>query len=131
MSLKKAIAESYARRIWDDRDLGAIDELLYPKCVIHSLLGDFHGPESMKSVVQAWWNGFPDLIVNNTAVICKQDLVMIQWQAQGSHQGKFKGIKPTGKAISYAGVTVYRVYQDKIKEYWAYLDMQHLLKQIS
>jgi len=127
----KAIAEVYAHRIWDDKDLSAINELLDQKCIIHSSLGDFHGPESMEKVVQAWLIGFPNLAVKNTAVICDKDLVVLQWQAQGTHQGEFKGIKPTGKLVSYAGVTIYRISQSKISEYWSYLDMQYLLKQIS
>lgn len=129
--LAKEIAETYARRVWDNKDLAAIDELLHPKCVIHSLLGDFYGPESMKKVVQVWLTGFPDLIVRNTSIISEKGLVMIQWHAEGSHQGEFKGIKPTSKSVSYSGVTIYRISQAKIVDYWAYLDMQHLLKQIS
>ncbi len=127
----KQVAEIYAHRIWDNKDLTAVDELFHEKCVVHSLLGDFYGPESMKNVIQAWLKGFPDLVVKNTAIIAEKDLVVIHWQARGSHQGEFKGIKPTGKSISYAGVTIYRINQSKIVEYWAYLDMQHLLKQIS
>lgn len=130
-SNEKKLVEIYAHRIWDEKDLRAIDELIHQKCVIHSLLGDFYGPKAMKNVVEAWLNGFPDLVVKNKSVICEQDLVVIQWQAHGTHQGEFKGIKPTGKSISYAGVTIYRVHQDKIVEYWAYLDMKHLLDQIS
>lgn len=125
------VAETYAHRIWECKDLQAIDELIHQNCVIHSLLGDFYGPQSMKSVVRTWLNGFPDLVVKSTSVICEQDLVVIQWQAHGSHQGEFKGIQPTGRSISYSGVTIYRINQSKIVEYWAYIDMKHLLDQIS
>lgn len=126
----KAVAETYMRRVWDDKDLKAIDELIHPKCVVHSLLGDFYGPESLKNIVQTWLLGFPDLVIKNTAVISEQDLVVIQWQAQGSHQGEFKGIKPIGKPVSYTGITVYRINHGKITEYWAYLDMKNILDQI-
>jgi predicted ester cyclase/N-acetylglutamate synthase-like GNAT family acetyltransferase len=126
----KAIAEEYAHRIWDKKDLSAIADLLHPNIVIHSLLGDFHGPEAMRNVVQAWLAGFPDLIVTNISTICERDLATIQWQARGMHQGAFKGIKPTDKPVSYAGVTIYRIHESKITEYWAYLDMQHLLQQL-
>jgi predicted ester cyclase len=124
------IAKTYARRIWDDKDLSAIDEFIHPKCVIHSLLGDFHGPDFMKKVVQAWLIGFPDLTVKNTSILCEEDMVVIYWQAQGSHQGDFKGIKPTGKQVFYTGVTIYRLKQSKITEYWVYLNMQQLINQI-
>lgn len=127
----KKIAESYVHRIWDERNLNAIDELISSKCVIHSLLGDFQGPESMKKIVQTWLIGFPDLIVKNIAFICENDLVVIHWQAHGSHQGEFKGIKPTGKTVDYAGATIYRIQEGKIIEYWAYIDLQQLLKQIA
>lgn len=81
----KHIAETYAQRIWDNKDLRAIDELIHPDCVIHSSLGNFYGPSSMKKVVQVWLDGFPDLIVKNTSIISEHDLVVIQWQAHGSH----------------------------------------------
>lgn len=125
-----SVAEQYANRIWGKRDLSAINELLYPEVIIHSSFGDFQGPETMKTVVEAWLTGFPDLIVKNKALISEGDLIVIHWQAYGTHRGKFKDIPPTGKPISYAGVTIYRIKNDKIIEYWAYLDMQHLLNQI-
>lgn len=84
----------------------------------------------MKEVVQAWLKGFSDLSVTNELIISENDLVSIQWRAQGTHKGEFKGRKPTGTSVAYSGVTVYRIKDSKIIEYWAYLDMQHLLCQI-
>jgi predicted ester cyclase len=98
--------------------------------VIHSVLGDFYGVSAMKEVVQAWLKGFPDLSVANDLVIFENDLVSIQWRAKGSHKGTFKGLVATNKPITYSGITVYRIKDSKIIEYWAYLDMQHLLSQI-
>lgn len=126
----KVVAESYVKRIWDDKDLSAIDDLMTADVVIHSSLGIFHGRESMKQVVSIWYRGFPDLIVENIAVICEGDLGVVQWNARGTHRGEFKGIRPTGKRVIYSGVTLYRIKNGKICEYWAYLDMQHVLKQL-
>ena len=126
----KSVAEEYAHRVWDDKDLKAIDDLVDNNAVIHSLLGDFHGPASMKTVIQAWLKGFPDLNVSNDLVICENDLVSIQWHAKGTHLGKFKDRHPSKKTVSYNGATVYRIKDGKIVEYWAYLDMQHLLSQL-
>lgn len=68
--------------------------------------------------------------MNNELIISENDLVSIQWNAKGTHRGEFKGRKPKGKSVSYSGVTIYRIKNGKIVEYWAYLDMQHLLSQI-
>ncbi|MBA3239022.1 MAG: ester cyclase [Parachlamydiaceae bacterium] len=126
----KAIALEYANSIWNDKEVNSIDKLVHPDVVIHSALGDFHGVDAMREVVQVWLKGFPDLIVNNDLVISENDLVSIQWQAKGTHKGPFKGRAATDKTISYSGVTVYRIKKSKIIEYWAYLDMQHLHNQM-
>lgn len=130
MNQIKAVAEKYAHHVWDKQDLKIIDELVHPDVVIHSLLGDYRGRRLMKEVVQKWLSALPDLKVVNSAIICENDLVTIQWQAKGSHQGEFKGIPATGKIVTYAGVSIYRISEGVITEYWAYLDMQHLLNQM-
>lgn len=126
----KEIAEEYANTVWNAKDLSGTDRFIHQNVLIHSLLGDFCGAQAMKEVVQAWLKGFPDLLVRNELVISENDLVSIQWSAKGTHKGEFKGRKPTGKPVSYSGVTVYRIKNGQIVEYWAYLDMQHLLGQI-
>lgn len=129
-SSAKEIAEEYANKIWNQKETSTIDRLVHKDVLIHSLLGDFRGTQAMKEVVQAWLKGFPDLSVKNELIISENDLVSIQWSAKGTHRGEFKGKKPTGKPVSYRGVTVYRIKHGQIIEYWAYLDMQHLLSQI-
>jgi predicted ester cyclase len=126
----KEVAEEYANKIWNDKEINTIDRLVHQNVLIHSLLGDFYGTKAMRDVVQAWLKGFPNLRVDNHIIIGEADLVSIQWQAKGTHQGEFKAIKPTGNPVSYSGVTVYRMNEGKIVEYWAYLDMQHLLGQL-
>lgn len=126
----KSIANEYAKKIWNDKEIDAIDTFVHPDVVIHSLLGDFHGCHAMKNVVQAWLRGFPDLRITNDSVIAENDMVSVQWSAAGTHRGEFKGRLPTDHKVSYRGVTVFRIKNGMIIEYWAYLDMLHLLSQI-
>jgi steroid delta-isomerase-like uncharacterized protein len=126
----KQTATVYAYAVWNEKNVDAIDQYVANDVLIHSPLGDFRGIQALKEVVQVWLTGFPDLAVTNELVITENDLVSIQWHAKGTHKGEFKGRLPAEKPISYSGVTVYRVVNGKIVEYWAYLDMQHLLNQI-
>ncbi len=126
----KNIAEEYANAVWNLKEIDVIDRLIHPDILIHSLFGDFRGVQAMKNVVQSWLKGFPDLCVSNNIVISENDLVSIQWKAKGTHKGEFKGRTPTEKPVSYSGVTIYRITNGQIVEYWAYLDMQNLLSQI-
>lgn len=127
----KEIAEEYTNGVWNTKNLNVIDKYIVSEAVIHSLLGDFQGPQAMKEVVQAWLKGFPDMRVQNENVIVERDLAVVQWQVQATHLEEFKGFKPSGKKVHYSGVTIYRVKHEKIVEYWAYIDMKHLLRQIS
>lgn len=129
-SSARRIAEEYTNDVWNRKDLSVIERLVKRDVIIHSLLGDFKGAKAMKEVVQTWLKAFPDLSVHNELVISEDDLVSIQWNATGTHQGDFKGKKATGKPIAYSGITVYRIKDDQIIEYWAYIDMQHLFSQI-
>lgn len=129
LSVKK-VAEEYANTVWNAKDVGIIDRIVHPNVVLHSLLGVFHGAKALKEVVHAWLAAFPDLHVENDIIISEKDLVSIQWRAKGTHKGEFKGVKASGKPVTYSGVTVYRIQEGKIIEYWAYLDMQYLLGQI-
>lgn len=129
-SSARKIAEDYANTIWNQKEISTIDRLVHKDVLIHSLLGDFRGAQAMKEVVESWLKGFPDLSVKNELIISENDLVSIQWSAKGTHAGEFKGKKPRGKSVFYSGVTVYRIKNGQIIEYWAYLDMQHLFSQI-
>lgn len=130
MKTVKKIAEDYAHRVWDKRDLSAIDDLVHKDVLIHSILGDYKGQESMKKVVLSWLTGFPDLTLKNNDIINENDFVVMRWDAKGTHTGEFKGQPPTGKRVFYTGVTIYRISGSKIIEYWAYLDMQHIFNQL-
>lgn len=125
------IAKSYAQKIWNDKDLTAIDHYLHSEVTIHSLLGSFQGRKAMREIVLTWLNGFPDLFIRNKDVICENDKVVLVWSAEGTHKGDFKGKSATGKKILYEGVTIYHLQEKTIKEYWAFLNMHQLLSQIS
>lgn len=124
------IALLYSEEVWNQKNTQAIDDLMDPKIVIHSLLGNFEGPSAMKKVVKEWLTGFPDLKVTVMQSIEEKNLVMLQWKAEGTHLGLFKGKAPKGKKVNYQGVSLYLIRDGKIVEYWGYLDMQHLFNQI-
>ncbi len=124
------IALDYAERVWNKKDLNAINAYVHPDVIIHSLLGDFYGINAMQGIVHAWLTGFADMKVENEDVITENDLVVTRWKSKGTHQGDFKGVQPTNRPVIYSGVTIYRVQNGKITEYWAYIDMQHLINQI-
>jgi predicted ester cyclase len=58
------------------------------------------------------------------------DKVVVRWHGTGTHTGEFRGIAPTEKEISIAGVAIYRVENGGIVEGWSQADTFSLLSQI-
>jgi predicted ester cyclase len=57
------------------------------------------------------------------------DRVATRWTLRGTHRGEFAGIAPTGKAVSVAGIIIWRVAGGKIREAWGSYDALGLMQQ--
>lgn len=130
MNNNKRLIENYHNTVWNTKNLDIIKDLFHERAVIHSLFGKKKGPEVMKEIVQMWQKGFPDIHVLQIGVIAEHDIVVVHWEAKGTHLGEFKGIQPTKKRVNFSGVTIYRLENAKIVEYWAYIDMSNFMTQI-
>lgn len=126
----KEIAEEYSRRIWNERDYQAINELLDKDVVVRGVFGDIQGWEKVADLLKAWHKGFPDLVINHTGSFSENDTVIIQWEFNATHLGEFKSWPATGKKVSNRGMTVYRVLNGKIIQYRTYIDLENFLFQI-
>ncbi|MGH3165864.1 MAG: ester cyclase, partial [Trebonia sp.] len=58
------------------------------------------------------------------------DLVVHHWTMAGTHDGDFQGIPPTGKTLTWTGITIVRIADGKIVERWANVDVLAILRQL-
>jgi predicted ester cyclase len=56
--------------------------------------------------------------------------VAFRYTMEGTHQGDFVGIPPTGKPFSVEGMIIARVVDSKAVERWANLDTLGLMQQL-
>ena len=127
----KEIIEKYSKRIWEDKDLKAIDDLFTKDAMIHSPLNTTTGRITMKEVVEKWLTAFPDLTVDWQDFIAEGDKVVSRWRATGTHLGGFFDTSPSHQEISYSGVTIYTLNQQgRVIEYWALVDIHAIMAQL-
>ncbi len=74
---------------------------------------------------------FPDGRWNTEDLIAEEDKVVWRWKATGTHKGQFMGIGPTGRRVTWSGITIYRLVGGKIAERWAETDNLGLQQQLS
>jgi steroid delta-isomerase-like uncharacterized protein len=125
-----------ACRIWaevfNERNLALADELIAPEAVNHEAGpgAPTRGPQSLAAAV-TWLSGaFPDVHMAIDDVLAEGDKVVLQTTMNGTHQGPFMGIAPTGRRFAQRQVHFVRIMDGKAVEHWAVRDDLGLMQQL-
>ena len=131
MSSSKSLIENYSNQVWNSKDIDVVDHLFTDESSIHSPLETLRGKSAMKGIIEVWLNAFPDLVVEHEAFVEEGDTVVSRWKAKGTHKGTFKGIEATGLPVAYEGVSIYRLSNKKVVDYWAFVNLHHIIAQLT
>lgn len=120
----KALVRQYFEAL-NDRDKEAFRETMAEDFTY----GDIEGREEM--VENDWkWLEAMDLTWDIQAMHACEDVVTTRVRATGTHQGEILGLDPTGESFDVTAMTLSRVEDGKIVEWWAEWDFAGLLNQI-
>jgi steroid delta-isomerase-like uncharacterized protein len=128
----KALVRRFYDEVWARGNLDVADDIFAKEYVRH----DFRdgepeaGPEGQKQIAAAFRAAFPDLSWNVDFVIAEGDLVAGRWTAAGTHQGPWAGAEPTGRAMRFSGMNVFRFADGKVVEIWNHRDDLGLIQQL-
>ena len=86
--------------------------------------------EGHKHLLATFLEAFPDLRRDIEELVGEGDKVVERWTVTGTHQGVFQGLAPTGRSISYAGITIWRIGGGKIVENRTIQDFMGLMQQL-
>jgi steroid delta-isomerase-like uncharacterized protein len=119
----KALVRRYLEEVWSRGNTDAIDDILASNYELRVLQGTAghedrvtQGTQRLKQSVAMYHQAFADLQFTPQTIVAEGDRVVVEWTARGTHSGAFRSIPPTGKQLSYAGITIYRVEGGKIAE---------------
>lgn len=93
-------------------------------------LGDVHGLERFKDAVGTFFTGFPDLKVEILDMLVEGNRAAVRFRETGTHNGPFVGIEPTGNAVEFSGMGIYRAEDGKLVEEWFVDDSRAIFEQI-
>jgi predicted ester cyclase len=91
---------------------------------------DTEGIEPLRASFRRFRTTFPDLHVVLDDVLAEGDRVAVRWTGTGTHSGELAGIPPTGAAVSWGGMDVYRLAGGRVVEWWRTEDLVWLLAQL-
>ncbi|HEX5808814.1 MAG TPA: ester cyclase [Anaerolineales bacterium] len=127
----KALVRSYIAEVWTKGNLDAVDIFLSPDYRRH--LSPTAEPlllDGQKQRITAFRSAFPDIRITIEDVLSEDNYVIFRSSMQGTHQGVFQGIQPTGKTITVSLIDIIRVEHGKFIEHWGGPDLFDLLKQL-
>lgn len=118
--------------VWNKADPGLIEDFFSRDYELHDPnQGRIEGPDGAKDNIAFYKTAFPDLVVEADDMFGQKDRVLTRWHASGTQMGALAQTQPTGKWVSFTGMTISRFdAAGLIAEEWTLIDMYGLLKQL-
>jgi steroid delta-isomerase-like uncharacterized protein len=126
-------SQGFVRRIveaYQSHTHEGLDALLTDDVVLVRDEEKAHGRAEFKAVLARLHQAFPDLKYSIEDVIEAGDKLVIRWQGRGTHQGEYLGAAPTGRQVSYSGITIYELRGERIARAWVTADLLTLLRRM-
>jgi predicted ester cyclase len=73
---------------------------------------------------------FPDASYTIEDAVAEADRVVLRVTTRATHRETFEGIAPTGRAVEFTALVIYRVADGRIVESWGELDFLRLIRQL-
>jgi steroid delta-isomerase-like uncharacterized protein len=113
------------------KDLDTALTLLSPNFVDHTPpAGLPPGIEGARMFFTMQFAAFPDGHLNVQDTIAEGDKVVCRTSGEGTHQGMFLGMAPTGKHITWSFIEIWRIADGKLAEHWVEADMMSVMQQL-
>ena len=126
----KISASREPSKIWNERNLEVIDEIIGEDYVGHYDMSPVNGREAYKQYLSGLFTAFPDVHITVEKVFAEGDLVAFVATATGTHLGPFGPAPATGNSMKVQALVIRRMADGKIVELWQMNDMLGLLMQI-
>jgi steroid delta-isomerase-like uncharacterized protein len=121
---------------WNAHDVDAIVAMHTEDSVFENhTTGDINvGREAIGEAITGIFRAFPDLTFEGRRQYIREDLVIQEWTARGTHQGKMTRsgieVEPTGRTVEYRGMDVIPIRDGLVARKDVYSDGVTLLRQL-
>jgi steroid delta-isomerase-like uncharacterized protein len=130
MEANKAAVRDFMERAFNQGDLTAIDEHLDPDGVDHQEPVGTDYRQHLRAVVTELRGAFPDLHFELLELVGEGEIVAFRSTMTGTHRGPFRGLPPTGRAISVAHMHFIRMMDGRSHDLWHVWDLAGLMRQL-
>jgi steroid delta-isomerase-like uncharacterized protein len=88
------------------------------------------GPQQIAALYARYYAAIPDAHIRVERMVAEGDTVAVEWTSSGAHRGTLLGIPPTGKYVSFKGVSLLRYRHGLVIADARLWDLAGLLRQL-
>lgn len=133
----KEIVRRYYEEAFNEGRIELLDELVAEDVVNYDPLSDetltpeeARGFDGFVRHVEVAREAFPDATVTIEEMIAEDDSVCVRFTFEGTHEGRFVGIEPTGERVNGTNMVLMHIEDGKIAERWEESDNLEFLQQL-
>ncbi|MDT2006755.1 ester cyclase [Rhodococcus opacus] len=126
----KHIMERFTSEFLPAGDPTLAEEFIDPNIVMFFGGPQQQGRDSYLAIVHANSEAFPDLKWTVEDMVSEGDTVAVRYTMNGTQEGVFAGVQPTGRAVTAQSMAFYKLENGRIIEERAQLDMLTLMQQM-
>ena len=127
----KTLVRRWYEEMWNCWSFDLVDEIVAPDVAFRGSLGvSTHGREGLKRYMRFVRDAFPDFHNHIELLVAEGGTVVAKLSYSGTHAGEFQGIPPTQRRVTYAGVAIFDVVENRIQSAWVLGDLYSLHKQV-
>ncbi|MBL8127479.1 MAG: ester cyclase [Chloroflexia bacterium] len=126
-----ATAERWSTEVWNNQDLGVLDEIASPEILHHgAAFPDVSGVDDLKGALTRQFEAFPDIVITVDDAFADDNAAVVRWSGTATLGGDFLGESASGAPLTFSGVNVYRMECGQIVESWSEMNTLDVLHQI-
>jgi predicted ester cyclase len=126
----RAVFDRYVDGVWSRADETVAAEVIHPQAVTPYNPQLPIGPAGTMAWVRMLRGAFPDLKVTVESVVGDDGLVCGRMLLQGTHEGAFLGVPPTGRPVTFEQMALTKVIGGRIVTTWFETDLAGAMQQL-
>ncbi len=93
---------------WNSHDINKVISFYAPEYVGADIgqASLLRGHDGLRAMLENYWKAFPDLRFVIMDTVIQDSRIAILWLGEGTHQGTFMNIPPTGRKVEVRGVSI-------------------------
>src|SRR5215471_21464090 len=114
--------------VFNSSDMSGLGDVVASDVVHHNLAPELpQGLDGFRQQLVAYHTAFPDIEVTVVDTIAGGDRVAVRSFITGTQKGAFNGVPPSGRAVAFEVMDIYRIANSRIAEVWEVADLLTLM----